>query len=286
MSLSASAITLTPLPIGGAGIVTVQVVPGTLQAITAFIGPVAAVSATDTNPALVQINLDVPSYGYPGPQDLPSNGPQTQQAFWGAPMTTGIVLTVFGQNTSGVWDSGVAITGYSLVPFFSTIFPWDADWVVNRLQDVASTIQPIVGKTIRVTRSFPRDTHGWPALNVQVDNLSPMGTFIGDMGAAVQTGAFSTSFTKVRLWTLNLSITGWCATPEERSALGAWLGGAMEVVLDASRGLGWEDPAVSLRESEDFETLGVPAFLVTANLTVTVQSALKVRERNDYPGQT
>jgi len=57
----------------------------------------------------------------------------------------------------------------------------------------------------------------------------------------------------------------------------------MEVVMDTARTLGWGDPTISYREGEDFEALGVPAFLVTANMTVTVQSALQLQERNDYP---
>ena len=105
-----------------------------------------------------------------------------------------------------------------------------------------------------------------------------MGTTMGSNGQISQT--------KGKLYSLQLSIVGWCATPEERSALGAWLGGAMEVVLDAARAIGWEDPTVSFHETEDFETLQVPAFLVSANLTVTVLSTLGVRERNDYPNQT
>ena len=283
MSLSASAITLTPLAIGGAGTVEVQL-STPVQAIIAFIGPVAATAYNDPNPDLVRVSFPLPNWTSPPWGDEPTGG-MTQAAFFGAPMATGIVVTVFTE-TGGVWDSGVAVSGYDLQPFFSWTFPWDADWVVGRIQDVATTLQPLPGKTVRVTRAFPRDTHAWPAINVQVDLLTPVAPMVGDMLGTTMSGNFETSQTRGKLYSLQLSITGWCATPEERSALGAWMGGAMEVVLDAARAIGWADPTVSFRESEDFETLQVPAFLVSANLSVSVLSTLTVRERNDYPNQT
>jgi hypothetical protein len=283
MSLPASAITLTPLAIGGAGIVEV-LLPAMVQAITAFVGPDAAIAYNDPNPALVQVPLPLPTFAAPPWGDEPTGG-TTQAGFFGAPMTAGLVLTVF-TKTSGVWDTGVSLSGFNLQAAFSWEFPWDADWVVARIQDVATTIQPLPSKVVRVTRAFPRDTHAWPAINVQVDGLNPCSTFIGNMMQGVMGGNFQTSLTKGKLWTLQLSIVAWCATPEERSALGAWLGGAMEVVLDAARAIGWADPVATYKESEDFETLEIPAFLVTANLTVTVQSSLQVAERNDYPNQT
>jgi hypothetical protein len=119
-----------------------------------------------------------------------------------------------------------------------------------------------------------------------VDGLNPIASFIGDSMGGTMGGNYQTAQTKGKLWSLQLSIVGWCATPEERSALGAWMGGAMEVVLDAARAVGWQDPTVSYKESEDFEALEIPAFLVSASLSVTVQSALQVNERNDYPNQT
>jgi hypothetical protein len=284
MSLDPTAITLTPLAIGGAGIVEVQL-DSQVQAIVAFIGTVAATAYNDSNAELVQVSLPLPVFANPTHAHSP-NGGSSQSSFWGAPKTSGIILTVFTQDTDGNWDDGVAVTGFDLTPSFSWEFPWDADWVVNRIQDVADTVQPLSGKTVRVTRAFPRDTHAWPAINVQVDALTPTATFIGDIEKGVDNGDYTTTMTKGRIYSLQLSIVGWCGTPEERSALGAWMGGALEVVLDASRAMGWEDPSVSFRESEDFETLGVPAFIVTANLTVTVVSSLQTVEKNTYRSTT
>jgi len=270
MSLNATQVTLTPLSIGGAGIIEVQLLES-VDALIAYVGPDAAASYNDTNADLVRVVMTPP----------PTGVGIAQESFWDAEAATGEILTVFTQ-TGGVWDQGIALTGFNLSPFFSWDFPWDADWVVNRLQDVAKKIQPLPNKTVRITRAFPRDTHGWPAINVQVDALNPMATMVGDMMAGLQTGSYQTDLTKGKLWTLQLSLVGWCETPEQRSALGPWMGGAMEVVLAAARALGWADPVISYKESEDFETLGVPAFLVTANLTVTVQSTLQDREINDY----
>ena len=264
-----------PLAIGGAGLVYVQMDPLTPYAtVLMFVGPRLPTSHADAGTDLVMITLD--------PPDNPTLG--ARSAFWSAPATVGQCIQFYAFTPGGAWETGPSFTGVDLTPNYSTAFPWSADWVVQRLKEIALHVPPFPnGKILTITRAFPRDTHSWPAVNVQVDALTPSGPIIGDvMNSAPQTASNTIVYTKGRLYSLNLSITGWCGTPEERSLLGQWMGGALEVVMDAAVAVGWPDPSANLRESEEFETLQVPTFLVNGGISVTLQSSLKATLRSSY----
>jgi len=266
-----------PLAIGGAALVYVQMDSATpYTTVRVFAGLRAPTSALDAGTDLVQVDI-----GAPTNQALGARG-----TFWGAPATVGVRVKFYGLTPLGAWEIGPLFAGVSLVPSFAVDFPWSPDWVVARLAEIAINLPPFTnGKPLRVTRAFPRDTHSWPAVNVQVDAMNPAGTIVGDYASGANTAASPgpvLSYSKVRLYGLTLSITGWCGTPEERSLLGRWMGTALEVVLDAAAAIGWPDPSPSLRETEDFETLPVPAFLVNAGLTVTVQATLNATLPSSY----
>jgi len=183
--------------------------------------------------------VDIPFSTGSGQEEIP---------IWGAPKTTGLWASFFALNGS-TWTAGPVFPSVDLTPSFSPSFPWDADWVVARLKDVADSIEPLPGKKVTITRAFPRDTHGWPAINVQVDSLTPSGNVIGDV-LTTKIASGKTAYLKGRLYSLQLSIVAWCSTPEQRSAIGKWLGGSVEEVIESARAIGWEDPTPSFRESE------------------------------------
>lgn len=263
-------IAITPMPIGGAAMVSLTVDQTTpVSLVRVIIGNHIPATATDIS--ATDAVLDIP---------FPDGSGQMESPIWGALKTAGLSVTIFSQ-TGGVWAAGPFFAGVDLTPSFAPSFPWDADWLVDRLKDVANTSQPLPGKVVTITRAYPRDTHGWPAINAQVDSLSPMGSAIGDVLKTTISGG-QTAYLKGRLYTLQVSMVAWCGTPEQRSALGKWMGGAVETVMDSARALGWEDPSASFRESEDFESLGVPAFLVTCNISTTVLATLEVTQRNSY----
>jgi len=267
-----------PLAIGGAGLVLIQVDPATPYASARiFVGPRLPNSQDDNGADLLQIQI--------APAENAEVG--ARGCFWGAVGVTGLCVQFYGLTLGGAWEAGPSFTDVDLTPNYAASFPWSADWVVQRLQEIAAHAPPFPnGKDLRVTRAFPRDTHSWPAVNVQVDAMTPTGLVIGDvLGADSHPDALSIAYKRGRLYSLALSVTGWCGTPEERSLLGEWMGGALEVVQDAASALGWPDPSSNLRESEDFETLGVPAFLVNGNLTVTLQSCLDATLRSSYRGR-
>lgn len=265
---------LLPLAIGGAGRLTAEVRPETGKALTAvrvFAGPVAATGATDANPALSRVDLES-SPDSPWLANL-----------WGAPQAAGQVLTWFCAQ-DGTWEAGPVVAGVDLSSFWDARFPWAPEWIVARLQEVAAAHPPLpAGKPLRVSRAFPRDTATWPMLNVQVDSLAPTGEMIGNLRRSTgDTVVPAKGKALGRIWQAQLSLNAWCGAPEERSLLAPWLGAALELLLEMGKAEGWKSPTFTLHESEDFATLAVPAFLVTANLSLTLESTLQIPNRTGY----
>lgn len=252
---------LQPLAIGGAGQLQVEIRPtagAAITAIRALIGPVAAASYDDPNPLLVRVEFS-----------LRPTGVMLASA-WGMPKAPGQFVTWWVAE-DGVWAAGPVTTSVDLSPHWIAEFPWAADWIVARLNDALSEHLPFSGdRMLRVTRAYPRDTSAWPMLNVQVDSMHPAGEFLGQLRRVTES-----TVKKGRLWQASISLVGWCSTPEDRSSLARWLGGAMELLCSMGGFEGWVNPSFTLSETEDFETLGIPAFLITASLTVTLESNLQ-----------
>lgn len=259
---------LEPLAIGGAGLLTAVVVdPVSLApagAIRAFLGPVAAVSEVDPNTALISV-------------DLALQPTQVWNAHvWGAPRTTGQVISWFAKM-AGVWVKGPIISAVDLTTKGTSDFPWVLDWLVDRLQEIAADRAFLPSKFLQIRRTYPRDITGWPMLSVQLDGLTPTGQFLGE-----SEGIDGTSRTEGRIFMATLSIVGWTEKPEDRSRVGQWLMEALSIVLDVASHAGLSEPSFTLNESEDFETLGIPAFLVNASLTCQLESRRSLPTRSGY----
>jgi hypothetical protein len=270
---------VSPLAIGGAGSVYVELATTAqpVLAVRCFVGAASTVDPLDESPALARV-------------DLPLGVNPLVAAFFGAPKAAAQVASFFVQfgpdpsdpvGIPGGWQAGPVVTGINLASSFSGSYPWSPEWVVDRLQDVAAATPPFASKPVKITRSFPRDTHAWPSVSVQVDNMTPLPAFVG--GVTGSTGPLPAHrHRRGRLYTQTLSVVAWCGNPEERTVLGRWIGMALEVVLDSARFVGWNDPSFTISESEDFSTLDVPAFLVTAQLTATVTSGLSYPVATSY----
>lgn len=257
---------LMPLAIGGAGQLQAEITPtagAAITAVRAFVGPAVATSQDDANPLLVRADLTLKS------------GIMVASV-WGAPKASEQYVTWFVAE-NGVWAAGPVTEHVNLSPTWDAAFPWAADWIVSRLNDALVNHPPFAGgKTLRVTRAYPRDTSAWPMMNVQVDSMSPAGEFVGQLRRVTgPTVSPASTVQKGRLWQASISLIGWCGTPEDRAVLARWLGGAMELICSMGGYEGWINPSFAMSESEDFETLGVPTFLVTASLTVTLESSLQ-----------
>jgi len=259
---------LKPLAFGGAALLTARaedaatLVPAT--AVRAFVGPVPAVSETDANPDLVSVDLAVGSDG------------TWWSHLWGAPRVSGLVVTWFCQ-IGGVWTLGPTVTGVDLTTQGSSEFPWVLDWIVDRLQEMAADL-PLPGtKALAIRRTYPRDVTGWPMLSVQLDSLSPAAQFIGE-----SQGVVGSSLNEGRIYSATLSLVGWTDKPEDRSRVGQWVAEAMDILLDLAPHAGMSEPSFTIEESEDFETVGVPAFLVNSRFTCQLESRRSIPVRSGF----
>lgn len=250
-----------PLAIGGAGRLTARVADpagGTVLSVVAKVGPFSATAWDD--PAALTVELH------------PQGGGRWGGSFFGAAPEKASVAW-FAETANG-WEAGPVLREVALAPAFDVHFPWLKGWLVDRLREVAASLPPFpAGRTFPITYAFPRTVQGLPALNVQIDAITPSAVFEGDLlGADALAGG---TFARGRLYSLNASLVGWSATPEDRDRLSAWLLKAMEVILDAARFSEFLEPACSFEESEDFSTLEVPLFLTTARFSASVVAELR-----------
>lgn len=261
---------LEPLALGGAARFSASVVDPVsgLQAdsVRAFIGPVAATSATDTNVQLMPVDLASAPVGMPWIQTL-----------FGAPRLPGLTLSWFA-SFGGVWEAGPVVTGVDLSPQGTSEFPWILDWLVDRLQESAQDRPLASNRNLLVRRTYPRDTTGWPMLSVQVDSVSPTGQMLGESEGAAVGGTRDEG----RVYSVSISLVGWCDQPEDRSLVGQWLIQSLTPILDVAAYAGMSEPSFTVEESEDFETIGVPAFLSTARFTCLVESRWNRPVRSGY----
>jgi hypothetical protein len=255
MALSWRTHFISPLPIGGAARLYAD--PGeAMDAVRAILAPVAALDA----------NL-VPPEGVVA--DLGMVGPRWDASVWGA---HGALKCAWFARSGATWVAG-PVDDIALPFTLSVKFPVPLDWMVDRLQDYALACPPIASKTFTVSRSYPRNVSGWPMASVQLDDVSQDERVVND----------SLDASKGARYGLTYSITCWCATPEERRAITPWLAGAMEALrLCAKFHPDIYDPSISLSESEDFQTLEIPAFLVTGRFSTTGFSCLVVTDSTTY----
>lgn len=261
MSLLWPTTLLRPLAIGGAGRLTATVLDATgakVRRVVVKVGPVPALAWDD--PSALTVELFSKGQG------------RWSASFFGATQEE-VSVAWFAQTAQG-WETGPVLPAVSLKPTFDVAFPWLKGWLVDRLKEVVAVRSPFPGgKDLGITVAYPRSIQALPALNVQIDSIAPSAAVDGDrlsrdayLGGVQEEG---------RLYALNASLVGWCLAPEERDRLTRWLIEAMEVLLDAARHTEFLEPACSFEESEDFNTLEVPLFLVTARFSASALAVLR-----------
>lgn len=259
---------LEPLAIGGAGHLTAGVVDATTlvpaEAVRAFLGPVAATSEADTNAALVSVDLVVQTDGL------------WTTHIWGTPRVAGQVLSWF-VRFGGVWSAGPVVPAVDLSTYGTSDFPWILDWMVDRLQEFAVDRPFGANRDLMVRRTYPRDVTGWPMVSVQLDSLTPAVSFTSG-----SEGTEGGVHVKGRIYSASISFVGWTDKPEDRSRVGQWLAEALAIVLDIAPHAGITEPTFNLSESEDFETLGIPCFLVNASFNCQLESHRTIPVRSGF----
>ena len=256
MAMTWRSYSVLPFRLGGAGRVRV-VLDGSAEEVVALVGSTAAASASSVGYLRVDLALG-------RDQVWRSN-------FYGAVKSTEAVVSLF-VKVAGVWEAGPVIDPVPLVWAYGPAdFPWIKRWVVDRLQDLGAQLQPLGAEhPVKVSGAFPKDTGAFPIVTVQVDTVAPGGESIGRILERLEDG----SILRGTLYNLSISIVGWGPTPEDRDDLAVWLGQSLEVLVELLPGVGCSEPSISLEESEDFQTLDVPAFLVTARLNTSRWSVL------------
>ena len=255
-----------PLLPGGAGQIqtAIRVSGDTLERVVVKIGLAAAAGWEDATMQTVEIPLG----------DTPGDGEICYAAFLKAPASEGVVASWFAKLTSGGWIAGPVVTEIDLTSRYAAAFPWMKDTIIDLLKQAAADAPPSLqdGRTLAIRTAFPRDSHAMPCLSVQMTAVPTGFTMIGDSSeSGTLTG---TAARKVRAYNVNVDIISWTDTPEEREIIAPWLGNACMAAVDTLPFFGAHEPTFSVNESEDFETLQLPAFLVTGSINFTALSNL------------
>lgn len=253
---------ILPNALAGAGRAIADLAPAQPTEVRALIGTAPAVDQND--PSCFRV-------------DVPADTLDT--LFWGAPGLTNLTVSWFAK-INGTWEAGPVDTGLDLPNRYQNAkFPWPKPWIITVLQTLAKTLPPWLDKPLRVTGAFARDPQTWPALVVQVDEISHADEIVGDSmaGAAV----VGDSEILGRHKSIRASLIGWCQTPEDRDDLVVWLGTAIQVLAHQAAFYGIENPSYGISESEDMEgALGVPVFIAQANFAGTRWASIEVPLHN------
>lgn len=244
-----------PLHLVGAGRIFVRMREdsvGEIEAVRALVGPAAAAGPDD--PTCQAVELSIRTSGC-----MEGSG-----VFLGAPE---VAVVSFFHMAGGAWLAGPAIPNVPLAHDYSNVaFPWPKDWIVSEFQRLADHNNPLgPDRRLRVTGAFPRDPSTWPAITVQVDSIATSQLSVADL---LKRGIYpNDGVNRGRCYGITLSAILWAGTPEDRDQIAPWMGGALEILTDIARVLGLQEPTFTLEESEDFETLKVPLFIVTARIS-------------------
>lgn len=275
MAIAFSTYLIRPLVLGGAGqIRAAATVSGdTLERIVVKLGLAQSASWDADDSVLVEVPTG----------DTPGDGGMHATAFHDPGLAhSGIVATFFAKLTTGGWVLGPVVTGIDLEPHYTAAFPWLKTLVISLLKQAYDDAPPKLGdgRELAIRTAFPRDSHSLPALSVQVTAVPTGLQTLGDMDEeGVQVGAPAR---KMRGYNVNIDLISWTGNPEEREDIAPWLGNACSVLADTLPFFGAHEPTFSVNESEDFDTLKVPAFLVTGSLNFTAWSELSYPVPTSY----
>lgn len=254
------------LPGGAAEVSTAILVDAgdTLQRAVAKVGVAPATAWDDPAALLVELPLG----------DTPGDGSEQQVAFYGAAASAAAVVSFFAQTAQGGWIAGPVVQPVDLTAHYDSQFPWIKKLVIGLLQQLVAENPPALptGRVLDIKGAFPRDTKALPRLTVQLSSCTPSEQVIGDSEASPLLRGQTAR--RTRGYTVTLDLLAWMPEPEMRDAVGQWLGGACMVLVETLEYFGVQNPTFTLQESEDFEVLGVPTFLVTGSFTGTVWTNL------------
>jgi hypothetical protein len=263
-----------PLLPGGTGQLqtAVTVTGDVLERVVVKIGLAPAASHDDPLLATVEIPLG----------DAPGNGDLCYAAFMKAVASDVAVATWFAKLTTGGWVTGPVVDSIDLTPKYTAYFPWLKPKVIDLIQQINDEKPPAFrqGRELTIRGAFPRDGFGLPAMSVQFTAVPTGVQLIGD------TDSSGTIVGEVKHWARGFNVTvdlvSWSDQPEERDVIAEWLGGALMVLVETLPFFGASEPTFSINESEDFESLKTPAFLVTGSLNFSVWSDLTSPVLNSY----
>lgn len=274
MSINFGTYLVRPLLPGGTGqIQTAVLVSGdVLKRVVVKLGPAAAASWDDPSMATVDVPLG----------DTPGDGSMLYASFTKALATNAVVASWFAELATGGWVAGPVVSGIDLTSKYEAVFPWLKPTIIDLLKQAAVDNAPVLqdGRTLAIRSAFPRDSHSLPALSVQVTAVPTGVRLVGDSDTGEsQVGKI---LRKARGYNLNVDLISWTDNPEERDVIAPWLGSALTALVDTLPFFGAHEPTFSVNESEDFETLKVPAFLVTGSLNFTAFSDLSYPVPTSY----
>ena len=274
MALSFDTYLVRPLLPGGTGQIqtAIKVSGDVLERVIVKLGATAAAHWNDAAFATVEIPLGI----------TPGDGSMRYASFTQALATDAVVAKWFAKLTTGGWVAGPAVANIDLTSKYSAAFPWLKTTIIDLLRQLALEAPPSLqdGRSLAVRGAFPRDSFGLPAMSVQ---LTAVPTGIQSIGDADEIPNLAgQTARKARGYNVNVDIISWTDQPEEREIIAPWLGSALTVLADTLPYFGAHEPTFSVNESEDFETLKVPAFLVTGSLNFTAFSDLSYPVPTSY----
>lgn len=274
MSITFGTYLVRPLLPGGTGqIQTSASVSGdTLKRVVVKIGATAASSWDDPAMATVDVPLG----------DAPGDGSMLYATFTKALASTAAVASWFAELETEGWVSGPVVSGIDLTCKYTAAFPWLKSTIIDLLKQASVDNAPALqdDRQLAIRSAFPRDSHAVPCLSVQVTAVPTGVQLVGDSDMEEpQAGQIAR---KARGYNITADIISWTDNPEERDVIAPWLGGALMALVDTLPFFGAHEPTVSVNESEDFESLKVPAFLVTGSLNFTAFSDLSFPVPTSY----
>lgn len=215
-------------------------------------------------------------------QPVGGDGSTWVHSFFGAPPMAALVASWFAK-VAGVWVAGPAVSAVDLSVSPTVFWPWPKEWLTARLREVLGYVDPGLNASqeLEVRDSFPRDTTPWPLVVVEIGTTSEDQKVAQDAGS--NAGPFiGDSLSLTRSWRFQGTVTAYAITPEERDLLAQWLGKAMAVVAHIANDAEVQELSFDLACSEDFESYGHPAFLVTVSINGIVWSEIATARATSF----
>lgn len=272
MSVAFNIYTVRPLLPGGTGQIQTAFVGNDVERMVVKLGASAAASWDDASMKTVEITLG----------ETPGDGSLCIATFTQALAAENVVASWFYKLSTG-WESGPVVSGIDLRCKYSAAFPWLKGTIIDLLRQGAVDNPPELpdGRVFQIRSAFPRDSHALPVMSVQVTAMPTGIQFVGDAGDD-NSQLYGKTVTQGRGYNVTVDMVAWTDQPEEREILAPWLGGVCLSLMETMPYFGAHDPTFTINESEDFETLKVPIFLVTGTINFSAFSKLSFPMPTNY----